>query len=413
MKKQTRVIGIWAVCTAAALCGCSQNEELDEANQLVDLCINTSSIALTRAAGTTGTKVITGEYFAKDAVIAVYAHSSNTNKTSNNHAKFKCTDASSSSSNTWGYNDGSDKIQLSAEVATIYAVYPDGLTVTTDSGEGVAGDNLKATGVQVFVGSDTDSENSRIVADATYTSDTPTILAAPGETDYMYATDGKEGATANAQPTANNGKSSDTSEGKNPGNSISLKMNHAMAMVSFKVYNDGTYTHEGKLTKIQLTNEGSNTSLQLGAMTMNISTGAIEAVTVTSANDATPPTAITRYIYTKGSGGSGDSSGYTLHQSASGGTAAPDNNPAFSMLVYPITSAITQNSIKAIFTVDGNDYPVTIPAESSQTWAAGNNYIYTVKLNGKELAITNVTINKWTDQTISGELIPVPKEGSK
>lgn len=91
----------------------------------------------------------------------------------------------------------------------------------------------------------------------------------------------------------------------------------------------------------------------------------------------------------------------------------PDNNPAFSMLVYPITSAITQNSIKAIFTVDGNDYPVTIPAGSSQTWAAGNNYIYTVKLNGKELAITNVTINEWTDQTISGELIPVPKEGSK
>ncbi len=404
MKKQTRVIGIWAVCTAAALCGCSQNEELDEANQLVDLCIKTSSITLTRA--TTGTKVITSDYFDANSVIAVYAHSSNTNKTSNNHAKFKCTDATSSSSNTWAY-EGDDKIQLSAEVATIYAVYPDGLTVTTSSE--IAGDNLKAGGVQVFVGSDSDNdENSRIVADASYTSDTPTILAAPGETDYMYATDGANGAQASAQPTANNGKSSDTSTGKNPSNSISLKMNHAMAMVSFKVYNDGTYTHEGKLTKIQLTNEGSNTSLQLGAMTMNISTGAIEAVTVTSANDATPPTAITRYIYTKGSGGSGDSSGYTLHQSASGGTTAPDNNPAFSMLVYPITSAITQNSIKAIFTVDGNDYPVTIPAESSQTWAAGNNYIYTVKLNGKELTITNVTINKWTDQPISSELIPVP-----
>lgn len=405
MKKQTRVIGIWAVCTAAALCGCSQNEELDEANQLVDLCIHTSSITLTRA--TTSTKVITSDYFDANSVIAVYAHSSNTNKTSNNNAKFKCTSASSSSINTWGYNDGSDKIQLSAEVATIYAVYPDGLTVTTSSE--ITGDNLKAGGVQVFVGSDSDNdENSRIVADASYTSDTPTILAAPGETDYMYATDGASGAQANAQPKANNGKSSDTSTGKNPGNSISLQMNHAMAMVSFKVYNDGTYTHKGELTKIQLTNADTGTSLQLGAMTMNISNGAIEAAATPTAD---APTAITRYIYTKGDGN--NTAGYELHKSTSGGTTAPDNNPAFSMLVYPITSAITQNSIKAIFTVDGNDYPVTIPAESSQIWAAGNNYIYTVKLNGKELAITNVTINEWTDQTISGELIPVPKEGSK
>lgn len=398
MKKQTRVIGIWAVCTAAALCGCSQNEELDEANQLVDLCINTSSIALTRAAGTTGTKVITSDYFDANSVIAVYAHSSNTNKTSNNHAKFKCTDATSSSSNTWAY-EGDDKIQLSAEVATIYAVYPDGLTVTTSSE--IAGDNLKAGGVQVFVGSDSDNdENSRIVADATYASDAPTILAAPGETDYMYATDGASGAQANAQPKANNGKASSDAD-KDVTNSVSLKMNHAMAMVSFKVYNDGTYTHDGKLTKIQLTNASNSSKvLQLGSATMDISNGAIAA---TAGNDNV---AITRYIYTKES--SNNTAGYELHKSASGGTTAPDNNPAFSMLVYPITSAITQNSIKAIFTVDGNDYPVTIPAESSQTWAAGNNYIYTVKLNGKELTITNVTINKWTDQPISSELIPVP-----
>lgn len=396
MKKQIRVIGIWAVCTATALCGCSQNEELDEANQLVDLCIHTSSITLTRA--TTSTKVITSDYFDANSVIAVYAHSSNTNKTSNNNAKFKCTSASSSSINTWGYNDGSDKIQLSAEVATIYAVYPDGLTVTTNSGEGVKGDNLKASGVQVFIGAD--DENSRIVAEKTYNSNTPTILAASGETDYMYATDGANGAQANAQPKANNGKASSDAD-KDVTNSVSLKMNHAMAMVSFKVYNDGTYTHDGKLTKIQLTNASNSSKvLQLGSATMDISNGAIAA---TAGNDNV---AITRYIYTKES--SNNTAGYELHKSASGGTTAPDNNPAFSMLVYPITSAITQNSIKAIFTVDGNDYPVTIPAESSQTWAAGNNYIYTVKLNGKELAITNVTINEWTDQTISGELIPVP-----
>ncbi|WP_455663810.1 fimbrillin family protein [Phocaeicola sp.] len=406
MKKQIRVIGIWAVCTTAALCGCSQNEELDEANQLVDLCVKTSSITLTRAAGTTGTKVITSDYFDANSVIAVYAHSSNTNKTSNNHAKFKCSAATAKDNNTWGY-DGSDKIQLSAEVATIYAVYPDGLTVTTNSGEGVTGDNLKASGVQVFVGSGTDDENSRIVADQTYTSDPP-ILAAPGETDYMYATDGKSGAQTNAQPKANNGKASDTSSAdNNPGNSISLQMNHAMAMVSFKVYNDGTYTHEGKLTKIQLTNADTYSLLKLGAMTMNISDGTMAEASATPANDATStPTAITRYIYTKGE--SNNTAGYTLHQTASGGTGSPDNNPAFSMLVYPITSAITQNSIKAIFTVDGNDYPVTIPAGSSQTWAAGNNYIYTVKLNGKELAITNVTIKQWQSGTVNdGELVPV------
>lgn len=390
MNKKRIILGIWATATMA-LCACSHEEEYDDTNRLADLNINTS-IALTRAA----TGAVTSEFFPQNTVIDVYAYSENTNKTSNNSAKFKCTVATSSSVNTWAY-EGSDKIQLSAEPATIYAVYPSATLTVTTTTPGVTGNNLEAAGMQVFL-STSDEEASRIVADGTYTTAAPNVLAASGETDYMYATK----TSGTGQPKANNGKAADTpNDNTNPGNSVDLQMNHAMAMVSFRIYNDQTYTHKGSLTKIQLTNADNNSKvLKLGTATMNISTG------VVTANIGADNAAITRYIYTKGSGSS-NTAGYELHKAATSGGTAPDNNPAFSMLVYPITNNITQNSIKAIFTVDGTDYPVTIPAESNQKWEAGTNYIYTVKLNGKELGLGTVSIVSWTESEIGTELVPV------
>lgn len=389
MNKKRIILGIWATATMA-LCACSHEEEYDDTNRLADLNINTS-IALTRAA----TGAVTSEFFPQNTVIDVYAYSENTNKTSNNSAKFKCTVATSSSANTWIY-EGSDKIQLSAEPATIYAVYPSATLTVTTTAPGVTSNNLEATGMQVFL-STSDTEANRIVADGTYTTAAPSVLAASGETDYMYATK----TSGTEQPKANNGKAAETiNENSNPGNSVNLQMNHAMAMVSFRIYNDQTYTHKGSLTKIQLTNADNNSKvLKLGTATMNISTG------VVTAQEGADNAAITRYIYTKGV--SSNTAGYELHKAAASGGTAPDNNPAFSMLVYPITNDIASNSIKAVFTVDGTDYPVTIPATSSQKWEAGTNYIYTVKLNGKELGLGTVSIVDWVKQEIGTELVPV------
>lgn len=376
MKKQIRTIGVLAAC-AVVLCGCSNNEDMDETNLLVDLHVNTS-IAMTRAASS---GVITSDYFNAETIISVFANSANTNNASNNHAKFKCSTATSSSNNTWIY-DGADKIQLSAEAATIYAIYPSTLTVTTSSA--ITG-TTTASGLQLLTGS-SETDAAKITAKSSYDSQV-NITAAPGETDYMYATDP---SNVLSQPKANNGKA--TSEPDNAlTNSVNLQMNHAMAMVSFKVYNDGTYTHNGKLTKIQLAN-ASGKLLKTGTATMKISDGTI-----------TPQDGdgkIIRYIYTEG-GGQASSSGYTLPQNAT----SPANNPAFSMLVYP-ESAADKSTIKAIFTVDGTDYPVNLPS-FGQAWEKGKNYIYTVKLNGKEMGVGTVSIVAWEEKAISSELIPI------
>lgn len=375
MKKQIRTIGVLATC-AIVLCGCSSNEDIDETNMLVDLHVNTS-IAMTRAASS---GVITSDYFNAETIISVFANSANTNNTSNNHAKFKCSIATSSSNNTWIY-DGADKIQLSAEAATIYAIYPSTLTVTTSSA--ITG-TTTASGLQLLTGS-SETDAAKITAKSSYDSQV-NITAAPGETDYMYATDP---SNVSSQPKANNGKA--TSEPDNAlTDTVNLKMNHAMAMVSFKVYNDGTYTHNGKLTKIQLAN-ASGKLLKTGTATMKISDGTI-----------TPQDGdgkIIRYIYTEGGGQA--FSGYTLPKS----TTSPANNPAFSMLVYP-ESAADKSTIKAIFTVDNTDYPVSLPS-SSQVWEKGKNYIYTVKLNGKEMGVGTVSIVTWQEESIGPELIPI------
>lgn len=375
MKKQIITIGILTVC-AVVLCGCSKNEEIDETNRLVDLHVNTS-IAMTRAASS---GVITSDYFNAETIISVFANSANTNNTSNNHAKFKCNTATSSSNNTWIY-DGADKIQLSAEAATIYAIYPSTLTVTTSSA--ITG-TTTASGLQLLTGS-SETDAAKITAKSSYDSQV-NITAAPGETDYMYATDP---SNVLSQPKANNGKA--TSEPDNAlTNTVNLKMNHAMAMVSFKVYNDGTYTHNGKLTKIQLTN-ASGELLKTGSATMKISDGTI----VPQDGEGK----IIRYIYTEGT--SQASSGYTLPKN----TTSPANNPAFSMLVYPEPTA-SKSTIEAIFTVDDTDYPVSLPS-TGQAWEKGKNYIYTVKLNGKEMGVGTVSIVTWQEELIGSELIPI------
>ena len=56
-----------------------------------------------------------------------------------------------------------------------------------------------------------------------------------------------------AEDADNNGNPATASNGKaagSPDASVALKMKHAMAMVSFRIYNDGTYANTGKLTKM-------------------------------------------------------------------------------------------------------------------------------------------------------------------
>lgn len=366
----------------------------------------TAGVALTKSAINEGTDDTNLKS------IAVYANGTGTSYDSdNNYALY--------TKNEGSWASGSDKIYLTNEVATIYAYHPayapdangvmkeSGTALTITSNETFANSTIN---VSVFQGT-TDDGNRKYPAlstlnnaDKTWnTSDWTTtnansakIISAPGEVDYMWGVNSRNESN---QATANNGKNS------GPGAEVSLKMKHALSMISFLIYNDGTYNNTGALTKIVLKNKESKTDLTTGVVgenkpTMKIGSGDI----FNGSGGGTPKAATYTRTFT-------DASGYkimkvvanTNNQSnryASTEQAAKDASAKFSILVLPTTTAKKAN-IEAVFTIDNVDYsvPLATGGEETVSWAKGTNNLYTVKLSGKELSITNVTVAAWTAAT--------------
>ncbi|WP_455666193.1 fimbrillin family protein [Phocaeicola sp.] len=372
MKKTRQLVTIGLLATGlVALYGCSsdamQGEEDSGNIQPVELKIRTSvEMARAESNGTEG--VVKGTSFIAGDKIAVYANSTHYNTTSNNNAVY--TAASDGSSLSWSVVGAGSKIYLSTENTKIYAVYPSTLTVEHSS---AVTDNTNATGLNLFEGSDTSTDEDTRIA-VPNSAATPPVYTAKGEKDYMYAT-----------PVADKTASD---------NSASLTMKHALAMISFKFYKDDTFKGTGSLTKIVLENIDKNsTTLKTGSASMAIKDG-----TISNEQDGTNKS-LTRYPYTD------TTAGYTLTTITDGDKS---NLPTFGMLVYPNTS-LADNKVKAVFTIDEVEYPINIPAatSSSNEWAAGYNTTYTVKMKGKELGITSVTVTDWQTTTVSDELVPI------
>lgn len=276
------------------------------------------------------------------------------------------------SNGTW--TSGSDKIYLTAKVATIYAFHPvysydaDGnktstqVTVTGTVGSGATIPVTLFTGGESGSGSPATLKANSTITDAS----DGKILSAPGEVDYLW-----EGS--DTKPTASNGKGSGATTNK----SVELNMKHALSMVSFKIYKEDNYKGAGLLTKIVLKN-ASGAALTAKDATMNIQTG---VVTVTGTTGAT----FTRLIKASASedGAALASTEETAH--------------SYSILVFPDPSGGTaKNTIQAVFTIDGADYKKELAAnDAAVEWKAGDNNTYTVKLSGTGLTIGTVKVEAW------------------
>jgi hypothetical protein len=369
MKKTRQLVTIGLLATGlVALYGCSSDamQEEDGGNnngniQPVELKIQTS-VEMARAA-TEG--VVTGDAFAEGDKIIVCASSDKYNIAGNNYAVYE------KGSSTWAIaSSTTDKIYLSTEDATVYAVYPSTLTVAHGNGDNIAS-TTDVSGLTLFEGTTTGADdNNKIELSAS--PQTGDIFAAKGEKDYLWAT-----------PVENKNATSPTA---------SLKMNHALAMVSFKFYKESTFPGNGELTKIELEDVAGNSPVvfKTGSATMKLGTGAI---TVTGDGSKK----LTRFTYNNGT------ANYTLGTNNTG-------LPAFSMLVYPITD-LNADKVQATFTIDGVAYPVKLPAatgnSNSNVWAAGYNTVYTVQMKVKELVVS-VSVEKWKDATINdGNLTPI------
>ena len=363
----------------------------------------TAGVTLTKSVINSGTQADAS----KDDVmksVAVYARLKGTvvsgedpytNAKSNNYALYTY-----STTGTAGWKSGDKKIYLTSEVAKIYAYYPayqpgtnQELATTTALvlSDNTATDNSTIP-VTVFAGTTDDAHRDypSTLIDNSETTNTnkAKINSAKGEIDYMWA---DQGSSETNWITASNTKKETSIDA-----SVDLTMKHALTLVSFRIYNDGTYKNKGVLSKIQLKDvpnqkvSGNNNPLA----TMNIDKG-------TLANNSSLTTG--SYIREFATGAT-----YTLKKKGDSGLS--DDNAAkgasyrFSILALPITNQALSNT-KAIFTIDGADYEVALADNATGvTWEQGKENIYTVKLSGKELSIGTVTVAAWGTGTGNDDL---------
>lgn len=326
--KQLMNLALISGLLLTAGCWDDQNTETAENNDPVELRIS-PKVTLTRG-------VVDGAAFGSGATVAVYATGDDyTSDKGNNYAVYTY-------GSGWSNSDTGNKIYLTNKAATIYAYYP---TTTKYNNSGLT---IPVTLLEA---------SAEIVATDNATDGTP-IAAATTEVDCMYAML-VTGVTNKAN------------------NNVTLTMNHALSMVSFRVYKAADYEGAGSLTKIVMKDiNGSGTTLSKGTTPkMNITTGVI---TEGTAADAT----YTRTI----------KDGYTLGTTDSGARR-------FSIMVLPISTSIGTGNIQAVFTIDGADYSVnlTAPTSNEGKWLAGKNHLYTVKLSGTELSISTITVTQWVD----------------
>ncbi len=363
----------------------------------------TAGVTLTKSVINSGTQANAS----KDDVmksVAVYARLKGTvvsgedpytNAKSNNYALYTY-----STTGTAGWKSGDKKIYLTSEVAKIYAYYPayqpgtnQELATTTALvlSDNTATDNSTIP-VTVFLGETDDAHRDypSTLIDNSETTNTnkAKINSAKGEIDYMWA---DQGSSETNWITASNTKKETSIDA-----SVDLTMKHALTLVSFRIYNDGTYKNKGVLSKIQLKDvpnqKVSGNSNPLA--TMNIDKG-------TLANNSSLTTGSYIREFTTGAT-------YTLKKKGDSGLS--DDNAAkgasyrFSILALPITNQALNNT-KAIFTIDGADYEVALADNATGvTWEQGKENIYTVKLSGKELSIGTVTVADWGTGTGNDDL---------
>lgn len=150
---------------------------------------------------------------------------------------------------------------------------------------------------------------------------------------------------------------------------VNLSMRHALCMLIFDVYVEN-YTGNAELTKIEVANATGKTVL-FSESKVNLQTGAI-------------------------TGSIGKNQAYAHSLSRMLGTTPTGHEKTLpKFMVVPVSSVPVTGDIIINFTIDGKVYTYYVPAGT--IWASGTKNTYTVKLSGKALITSNITITNWTD----------------
>lgn len=240
-------------------------------------------------------------------------------------------------------------------------------------------------------------------------------LSAPNDKDYMFfnGTVGgryvNNGRTAGEPPILPADQGDNTSD-VNPGYKINLTMEHALSMVSFRVYDGGNLSSNPvKLTKFVIKNVTGSENFKVDGKQMSLVDGTIS-------NIATEPAAgtlernVTNYTLMRQiQSGSEPESATAFIANSVAGVTAQTVSKSVSAIVYPQT--FSADEIQVVVTLDcqdegiSGDYPaiLTVPAGDGG-WNAGKNYIYTLSAGRNRLTVMGVTVTDWTDEEVTGEI---------
>lgn len=293
---------------------------------------------------------------------------------------------------------------LTETVGEVYAYYPYNTTVTANLSTINSAADLKIPVTVVTNGTIAATTNNAGKfwsnnAWATSTSaNKETKLSEATETDYLFfaADNGRyvNNGHAAGGPVYDPNNDPDNTLDSNPGYKIKLDMKHAMAMVSFRVYDGGSLsTNAVKFTKFEIKNGADGTSpFKTGTEDMSLVDG-----TITNASSASSMVrTITDYTLMRQieKGGVESASQFIEDGTKVNGKIV---SKIVSTLVYP--TDFSDGDIEVVVTLQeegksAEDYTVVLPAI---TWEAGENYIYTFSAGRNKLTVMDVSVTKWHD----------------
>ena len=302
------------------------------------------------------------------------------------------------------YDENKMDYNLSVEVGQVYAYYPYNASATFPAGG--AGQDFLTTALTIPVAvkatGEIDAANNnadKIWGGAAWTdkaSDHLVTLADLTEKDYLFF-DGVAGRYVNNGHAGNAASANDNTDATNPGYSINLKMQHALSMVSFRVYDGGNLGTAGKvkLTKFKIADNGGS-FVNTTAGTMQIADGTL-ALGSTDGNMTIERT-VSNYTLVQQIPSGTETENTFIEQS---GVTGGGVSKIVSAIVYP-TDFSAGGSLKLTVTLTdtskgtpgtSTDYSVTIPARN---WEKNQNYLYTLSAGRNKLNIVSVDVQEWT-----------------
>ncbi|WP_289004034.1 fimbrillin family protein [uncultured Parabacteroides sp.] len=227
-------------------------------------------------------------------------------------------------------------------------------------------------------------------------------LSLSTEKDYLYFA-GEEGRCVNngrasgETPVASDADPDNKNE-KNPGYKINLDMKHAMAMISFRVYDGGHLSDKDvNFTKFEIKNHTDGSNLfKTGEGMMALTDGAITETSTTTSLSRT----VTNYILMRqiDEGGTEGEHAFIATGTSTSSINGKNVSRTVSAVIYPIIN-FGDNEIDVEVTLQESSgssvvYPITLPGNA---WEAGTNYIYTFSAGRNRLTIMDVAVEAWVD----------------